>query len=46
MRGEQQIARRLALTVRYADRGSTHRTRRLPEVTNRTVQRARTAYDP
>ncbi|MFE1476561.1 hypothetical protein ACFW6N_22265 [Streptomyces cyaneofuscatus] len=45
MRGEDQVTRRLALTVRYADHTSTHRTRTLPEATNHTVQLARTAYD-
>jgi DNA polymerase-4 len=45
MRGEDQVARRLALTVRYADHTSTHRTRTLAEATNHTVQLARTAYD-
>ncbi|MET7691297.1 ImpB/MucB/SamB family protein [Streptomyces sp. NPDC005483] len=34
LRGESQIAGRLALTVRYADRSSTTRTRTLPEPTN------------
>ncbi|WP_030778990.1 DNA polymerase Y family protein [Streptomyces sp. NRRL S-920] len=34
LRGEGQIASRLALTVRYADRSSTTRTRTLPEPTN------------
>ncbi|MFD7620202.1 hypothetical protein [Streptomyces sp. NPDC059802] len=45
MRGEAQVARRLALTVRYADHTSTHRTRTLPEATSHTVHLARTAYD-
>ncbi|MEU4077645.1 DNA polymerase Y family protein [Streptomyces venezuelae] len=45
MRGEEQVARRLTLTVRYADHTSTHRTRTLPEAANHTVQLARTAYD-
>ncbi|SDP59657.1 Nucleotidyltransferase/DNA polymerase involved in DNA repair [Streptomyces sp. cf386] len=34
LRGESQIAGRLTLTVRYADRSSTTRTRTLPEPTN------------
>ncbi|MFD9317608.1 ImpB/MucB/SamB family protein [Streptomyces sp. NPDC060053] len=34
LRGESQIAGRLTLTVRYADRSSTTRTRILPETTN------------
>jgi len=34
LRGENQIASRLTLTVRYADRSSTTRTRTLPEPTN------------
>ncbi len=34
LRGESQIASRLTLTVRYADRSSTTRTRMLPEPTN------------
>ncbi|MFE4825286.1 ImpB/MucB/SamB family protein [Streptomyces sp. NPDC056672] len=34
LRGEGQAARRLTLTVRYADRGSTTRTCPLPEPTN------------
>ncbi|MFF0086349.1 ImpB/MucB/SamB family protein [Streptomyces canus] len=34
LRGERQITNRLALTVRYADRSSTTRTRALPEPTN------------
>ncbi|WP_331746757.1 hypothetical protein OG923_34105 (plasmid) [Streptomyces halstedii] len=44
MRGDEQVARRLVLTVRYADHTSTHRTRTLPEATNHTVQLTRTAY--
>jgi len=34
LRGESQVASRLTLTVRYADRSSTTRTRTLPESTN------------
>ncbi|MET9087700.1 ImpB/MucB/SamB family protein [Streptomyces sp. NPDC004237] len=34
LRGESQVAGRLALTVRYADRSSTTRTRTLPESTD------------
>ncbi|MER7185507.1 ImpB/MucB/SamB family protein [Streptomyces hyaluromycini] len=34
LRGEQQITSRLTLTVRYADRSSTTRTRALPEPTD------------
>ena len=36
---------RLTLTVRYADRSMTVRTRRLPEPTNHTGSLARTAYE-
>lgn len=34
LRGERQVAHRISLTVRYADRSSTTRTRMLPEPTN------------
>ncbi|MGW2959536.1 DNA polymerase Y family protein [Streptomyces sp. NPDC001220] len=34
LRGERQVAGRLTLTMRYADRSSTTRTRTLPEPTN------------
>ncbi|MEV6103484.1 helix-hairpin-helix domain-containing protein [Streptomyces sp. NPDC051940] len=36
LRAEQQVARALTLTVRYADRSTTTRTRRLPEPTAHT----------
>ena len=36
---------RLTLTVRYADRSTTLRTRRLPEPTNHTAALTRTAYE-
>ncbi|WP_330351659.1 DNA polymerase Y family protein [Streptomyces sp. NBC_00582] len=45
MRGENQVCRRIALTVRYADHTSTHRARTLPEATNHSMQLCRTAYD-
>ncbi|MFI1014450.1 hypothetical protein [Streptomyces sp. NPDC020965] len=45
LRAERQIARRLTLTVRYADRTTTARTRTLPEATNHGVALARTGYD-
>ncbi|MFI5681132.1 DNA polymerase Y family protein [Streptomyces cellulosae] len=43
LRGESRIASRLALTVRYADRSSTTRTRGLPEPTNHSPALAATA---
>ncbi len=43
LRGEGRIATRLALTVRYADRSSTTRTRGLPEPTNHSPALATTA---
>lgn len=43
LRGERQAARRLVLTVRYADRGSTTRTRPLPEPTDHSPALAATA---
>ncbi|AVH59579.1 MULTISPECIES: DNA polymerase Y family protein [Streptomyces] len=43
LRGESQIAGRLTLTVRYADRSSTTRTRTLPEPTNHSPVLAATA---
>ncbi|MEU9284760.1 ImpB/MucB/SamB family protein [Streptomyces sp. NPDC048275] len=43
LRGERQIAGRLALTVRYADRSSTTRTRGLSEPTNHSPALAATA---
>ncbi|MGW7419173.1 DNA polymerase Y family protein [Streptomyces sp. NPDC054813] len=43
LRGESQIAGRLALTVRYADRTSTTRTRTLPEPTGHSPALATTA---
>ncbi|WP_089102978.1 DNA polymerase Y family protein [Streptomyces hyaluromycini] len=45
LRGESQIARRLTLTVRYADRTSTTRTRTLPEPTGHSPALATTALD-
>ncbi|WP_019544020.1 DNA polymerase Y family protein [Streptomyces sulphureus] len=44
MRGEQQVARALTLTVGYADRTTTVRTRRFPEPTAHTPALVRTAY--
>ncbi|MEU4499329.1 ImpB/MucB/SamB family protein [Streptomyces sp. NPDC023998] len=43
LRGESQITRRLTLTVRYADRSSTTRTRALLEPTNHSPALAATA---
>ncbi|MFF5145626.1 ImpB/MucB/SamB family protein [Streptomyces sp. NPDC013157] len=43
LRGEGQIASRLTLTVRYADRSSTTRTRTLPEPSNHSPSLAATA---
>ena len=43
LRGESQIARRLTLTVRYADRSTTMRTQTLPEPTNHSPAIAATA---
>ncbi|MFI2349846.1 DNA polymerase thumb domain-containing protein [Streptomyces sp. NPDC019443] len=45
LRGESQIANRLTLTVRYADRSSTTRTRTLPEATNHSPALAATALE-
>ncbi|WP_327391886.1 MULTISPECIES: hypothetical protein [unclassified Streptomyces] len=44
MRTERQVARGLSLTVRYADRSATTRTRRLAEPTAHTPTLAATAY--
>lgn len=44
MRAEHQVARGLSLTVRYADRSATTRTRTLPEPTAHTPALARAAY--
>lgn len=44
MRAERQVAKGLSLTVRYADRSATTRTRTLPEPTAHTPALARTAY--
>ncbi|MDJ1136781.1 DNA polymerase Y family protein [Streptomyces iconiensis] len=44
MRAERQVARGLSLTVRYADRSATTRTRTLPEPTAHTPALAGTAY--
>ncbi|MEU6356050.1 ImpB/MucB/SamB family protein [Streptomyces sp. NPDC047072] len=43
LRGERQVAGRLTLTVRYADRSSTTRTRALPEATAHSPALAATA---
>ncbi|WP_445525015.1 DNA polymerase Y family protein [Streptomyces cyslabdanicus] len=43
LRGESRVAGRLTLTVRYADRSSTTRTRTLPEPTNHSPVLAATA---
>ncbi|MET8408794.1 ImpB/MucB/SamB family protein [Streptomyces sp. NPDC005195] len=43
LRGESQVADRLTLTVRYADRSATTRTRALPEPTNHSPALAATA---
>jgi len=43
LRGEGQVAGRLALTVRYADRSSSTRTRTLPEPTSHSPALAATA---
>ncbi|MGW0579778.1 DNA polymerase Y family protein [Streptomyces sp. NPDC002920] len=45
LRGERQIAGRLALTVRYADRSSTARTRTLPEPTDHSPALAAAALE-
>jgi DNA polymerase IV len=45
LRTERQIARRLTLTVRYADRTATVRTRTLTEPTHHTAALTRAAYD-
>ncbi|MDF2256475.1 DNA polymerase Y family protein [Streptantibioticus ferralitis] len=44
LRGAGQVARSLALTVRYADRSATTRTRALPEPTGHTAALTDTAY--
>ncbi|WP_031075602.1 DNA polymerase Y family protein [Streptomyces sp. NRRL S-118] len=44
MRGEEQVCRSLTLTVRYADRSATVRTRALREPTAHSVDLAATAY--
>ncbi|MDX6330705.1 MAG: hypothetical protein QOI83_3088 [Streptomycetaceae bacterium] len=44
LRAEGQVARSLTLTVRYADRSTTTRTRVLPEPTGHTVALTDTAY--
>ncbi|MER7781368.1 hypothetical protein ABTZ92_03475 [Streptomyces albidoflavus] len=44
MRGTDQVTRALALTVRYADRSTTTRTRTLPEPTAHTTALTATAY--
>ncbi|MER5788143.1 ImpB/MucB/SamB family protein [Streptomyces sp. NPDC001980] len=43
LRGERQVAGRVTLTVRYADRSSTTRTRALPEATDHSPALAATA---
>ncbi|WP_371413894.1 DinB/UmuC family translesion DNA polymerase [Streptomyces lunaelactis] len=45
LRKERQVSGRLSMTVRYADRSTTVRTRRLPEPTSHTAALARTAYE-
>jgi DNA polymerase IV len=45
LRGEGQVAGRLTLTVRYADRGSTTRTRPLPEPTDHSPALAAAALE-
>lgn len=44
MRGTDQVTRALALTVRYADRSTTTRSRTLPEPTAHTTALTATAY--
>ncbi|MFI7321440.1 DNA polymerase thumb domain-containing protein [Streptomyces venezuelae] len=44
MRGEDQVCRTLVLTVRYADRSTTTRSKALPEQTAHSTELARTAY--
>ncbi|ATL26635.1 DNA polymerase Y family protein [Streptomyces formicae] len=44
MRGDDQVCRTLTLTVRYADRTTTTRTRTLPEPTAHSVALTTTAY--
>jgi DNA polymerase-4 len=45
LRGESQVAGRVTLTVRYADRSSTTRTHTLPEPTNHSPALAAAALD-
>ncbi|MQY13187.1 DNA polymerase IV [Streptomyces sp. RB5] len=45
LRAERQVARALTLTVRYADRSTTTRTRKLPEPTAHTQALTALAYD-
>ncbi|MFM9462782.1 DNA polymerase thumb domain-containing protein [Streptomyces scabiei] len=45
LRGDQAVARTLTLTVRYADRTTTTRTRTLPEATAHTLALTRTATE-
>ncbi|WP_406278593.1 hypothetical protein OHT93_37510 [Streptomyces sp. NBC_00191] len=45
LRKERQVTGWLTMTVRYADRSTTVRTRRLPEPTNHTAALARTGYE-
>ncbi|MEU5900835.1 DNA polymerase Y family protein [Streptomyces venezuelae] len=44
MRDEDQVCRTLVLTVRYADRSTTTRSKALPEQTAHSTELARTAY--
>ncbi|WP_409237131.1 DNA polymerase thumb domain-containing protein [Streptomyces sp. PA5.6] len=44
MRGEDQVCRTLVLTVRYADRSTTTRSKALPEQTAHSTELAKTAY--
>nr|WP_322973357.1 hypothetical protein [Actinacidiphila soli] len=45
LRGRREVCRTLTLTVRYADRTSTTKTRTLPEATSHSTALARAAYD-
>ncbi|MFD7163727.1 DNA polymerase Y family protein [Streptomyces violascens] len=45
LRGNREVCRSLALTVRYADHSTTTRSRRLPEATAHSAALARTAQD-
>ncbi|MEU5425872.1 hypothetical protein AB0H73_09715 [Streptomyces olivoreticuli] len=45
LRADDQVCRRLALSVKYADGTATHRTRTLPEASSHSAALAHTAYD-